>query len=244
MAQDFGIAEFKARTDQGIEACVASVKKALERPERAGYLVVAESAGWSRLFGWRKLSHVLEPLLPLLLAGEAARAPLDNTQRAALAGGLASGAIGSFEQVRVAAQPSAAGIAGIVGQQAGYVARLVDKRGALTTTSAATTGAVLAAGAGLAAKKNRDLLPATVIGGAATMATVALANDERFRKQSLADSGIGHGANLVAAAEGMRVVRHTLCKDRNDFRTRLLEAVTVATAALGHMLLVDGLASD
>lgn len=244
MPMELGTGGFARRTSHGIEALVASVTKAKDHPERIAFLTAADLASWARVFGWKRVTHVVEPLITPLLIGEALRSPERRSQNFALSGGLLAGGVASFEQARVPATSSALGVAGVVANQAGFASRLVDKRAAVSTTGAAVAGGVLAAGIGLAAWKNKKLVPATAIGGAATLATAALANDERFQNSTTANAGIGHGANLIVAAEGARLVRNTLLKGKTGFGARALEALTVGAQAIGQMMLTDGVAKN
>ncbi|MHA2787894.1 lysoplasmalogenase family protein [Corynebacterium sp. S7] len=242
MPQELGYGDFAQRTNQGIEAFVSSVKKVNDRPERIAFLGATELTCWARTFGWEKLSRIVEPLILPLLAGEAVRSPERTNQKVALGAGLASGAVASIEQSRVPENPSGLGVAAVVGNQAGFITRLVDKRAAISTPSAIAAAGVLAAGVGLAAWKNPKLVPATAIGGAATVVTAALANDERFRSTTTEEAGISHGANLVVIAEGARVVRNTVLKGKKGLGARLLDAFTVGAQSVGQMLLTDGVA--
>ncbi|WP_257160460.1 hypothetical protein [Corynebacterium cystitidis] len=242
MPAELGTGQCVQRTAQGMEALTQSVKKALKRPERLAYLTVSEIACWLRVFDKQTALRVLEPVILPLLAGQPLRSSLRPGQKAALAAGLASGGVAAYEQVRVPTQSSGLGVAAVVGEHAGFVTRLVDKRAAVNARDAALGGVLVAAGVGLAAWKNRKLIPAVALGGSAAVSTAALADDERFRHSTTAEGGIGHGANLMLAGEGLRLVRNTLLKDKkHNFWIGMLEGVTLGATSVGAMLLVDGL---
>lgn len=242
MPRELGGGDFSQRTIQGIEALTASVKKVGKHPERVGFLGVAEVAAWARLFGWRRASQVLEPLVLPLLVGEPLRSRDRSGKKNALVGGLVAGGMASAEQVRVPQDGSLVGVAAVVANHGGYIAKLANKRARVSRPEAVMAGAAVAAGVVLAARKNPSLVPATLVGGAAAATTAALAGTERFRNRTTREAGIGHGANLILAAEGGRLLRNTVWKNNNGLGVRALEAGTLGVQAIGHMLLTDGLA--
>ncbi|WP_394282316.1 hypothetical protein [Corynebacterium sp.] len=243
MPAELGTGQFFQRTAQGMEALNHSIRKALSRPERIAFLTVGEIACWLRVLNKDTASRIFEPAILPLLAGEALRSSLSKDQKTALTGATLSGGVAAYEQVRVPTKSSGLGVAAVVGQHAGFITRLADKRAAVSARGAAVGGAIVAAGVGLAAWKNRALVPAVALGGTSAVATAALADDERFRRHTTAEGGISHGANLMLAGEGLRLVRNTVLKDKkHNFWIGMLEGLTLGATSVGAMLLVDGVA--
>ncbi|WP_342318896.1 hypothetical protein [Corynebacterium mayonis] len=142
-------------------------------------------------------------------------------------------AVASFEQSRVSRAPSALGVGAVVAAQVAYARRL-RALGAQPAWPVALAGVAAVAG-GCIYARGTVLAPAVIAGATAHVVTAALANDPGLRTGVPAREGISHGANLVCAAEGLRLVANL------GRRRPLLDALVAATGSVGHLLMAQGL---
>ncbi|MCG7442068.1 hypothetical protein [Corynebacterium sp. ACRPQ] len=153
----------------------------------------------------------------------------------AVGAGVVAGAIGQVEKVRRLTRPSALGVAAVTANHAAYAWSLY-RRGA--RNDALGWGLRAAAwGAGVASTRSQPTSAAVAVGGAAVLATSALAGDPALRTD--AGKGMSHGANLLVAAEGLTALRAALQQRKR--KVRLVRAAEAGTLILGHLLLIDGL---
>lgn len=161
-------------------------------------------------------------------------------QAALLAAGLAQSA-----KLRQPAHPCPAAVSALVGSHAIY-STLLWRRGARNDARGwALRAGVWVAGSALATGKNKtaadkNLLPAVIMGGAATAITSTLAGDKRLRTSDTA--GASHGANLLLVSESLTYLR-TLLGDTRKHKpwARVAAYAACGTQALGQFLLVDAL---
>ena len=153
----------------------------------------------------------------------------------AVGAGVVAGAIGQVEKARRLTRPSALGVAAVTANHAAYAWSLY-RRGA--RNDALGWGLRAAAwGAGVASTRSQPTSAAVAVGGAAVLATSALAGDPALRTD--AGKGMSHGANLLVAAEGLTALRAALQQRKR--KVRLGRAAEAGTLILGHLLLIDGL---
>lgn len=234
------IAEFLDRTRKGTRALLAAVRAGATEPERAGYVAAGGAAAGARLFGRARVATALRLTAPPLLAGAVLRSRLPVRSKVTLLAGLTAGWAGELEKARTPAAPSAVGVAGVAGEHLAYGVLLVDRGAQLTPLRGLSRGVLWASGVGLAASRNRALVPAAAIAGLAVSVTSALAGDRGIRTGAVSHEGIDHGANLVFVAEGLTLLR-AVAGHRHRSTGRVLDAGTTAAAVLGNLLLVDGL---
>ena len=153
----------------------------------------------------------------------------------AVGAAILAGVIAQVEKARTLTRPSALGVAALTANHAAYAWSLY-RRGA--RNDALGWGLRAAAwGAGVAATRSQPTSAAVAVGGAAVLATSALAGDPVLRTD--AGKGIGHGANLLVAAEALTALRAAL-KQRKH-KARLVRAAETGALVIGHLLLIDGL---
>ncbi|MGP5605485.1 hypothetical protein [Corynebacterium casei] len=178
-------------------------------------------------------------------------------------GGLVAGAMARIAKNRAEKTldlrtPSRWGVKAVVLSNLGYSAAALGAGARPQGKTIGLYAGVWAAGVGaavLAAKSKKvsnDMVPAVILGGAASATTAALASDESvFRSGSIAARGASHGANLHFAAEAMTFARAIVegsieakRHKRNFFKRNLysiLGAAESSTSFIGHLLLADGL---
>ena len=181
-----------------------------------------------------------------------------QTTAALVAGAVARIAKNSAEKSQALRTPSRWGVKAVVLSNLGYSAAALGAGARPQGKTIGLYAGVWAAGVGaavLAARNNKvsqDMVPAVVLGGAASATTAALVSDESvFRSGSIAARGASHGANLLFAAEAMTFARAVVegsiagrGNKRNFFKRNLnavLGAVESSTSFIGHLLLADGL---
>ena len=143
--------------------------------------------------------------------------------------------IARVEKTRRLIRPSVLGVATVAAGHTAYAWSLY-RRGA--RNDALGWGLRAAAwGAGVAATRTQPTAAAVAVGGAAVLATSALAGDPALRTD--AGKGIGHGANLLVAAEGLTALRAALQQRKR--KARLVRAAEASALVIGHLLLIDGL---
>ena len=237
------VSEFLDRTYRGIESTIASLAAARTEPERLAFVALNDATTLATVFGWRKVLSVTQPLTLPMLLGTVARATRPPGEKALLAGAL-TGATAAQTGKRIDPDnPTGVATVGAAAQHAGYgLAVRTAYDVAPSGVGVALRGGLVAAGLGLAAWRNRAILPATAAGGAALVYANELANDPRIRRGNAHAEGLGHGANLVLAAEALTLVRATLLKSRRGIGARLVEVTATSLSNLGQMLIVDGVA--
>ncbi|WP_411707856.1 hypothetical protein ACLI1L_000267 [Corynebacterium sp. LaCa117] len=153
----------------------------------------------------------------------------------AVGAGILAGVIAQVEKARTLTRPSALGVAALTANHAAYAWSLY-RRGA--RNDALGWGLRAAAwGAGVAATRSQPTSAAVAVGGAAVLATSALAGDPVLRTD--AGKGMSHGANVLVAAEGLTALRAAL-KQRKH-KARLVCTAETGALVIGHLLLIDGL---
>ena len=146
-----------------------------------------------------------------------------------------AGVLAQVEKTRRLTRPSVLGVAAVAASHAAYAWSLY-RRGA--RNDALGWGLRAAAwGAGVASTRSQPTSAAVAVGGAAVLATSALAGDPALRTD--AGKGMSHGANLFVAAEGLTALRAALQQRKR--KVRLVRAAEAGTLILGHLLLIDGL---
>ena len=146
-----------------------------------------------------------------------------------------AGVLAQVEKTRRLTRSSVLGVAAVAASHAAYAWSLY-RRGA--RNDALGWGLRAAAwGAGVASTRSQPTSAAVAVGGAAVLATSALAGDPALRTD--AGKGMSHGANLLVAAEGLTALRAALQQRKR--KVRLVRAAEAGTLILGHLLLIDGL---
>lgn len=243
MAPELGmnrVDEVVDRTTEGLEAALASLTTT--DPERIGFIVAHDVTYFARLFGWQRVLSIAEPLMLPMLAGTALRSERTGGKKFGLGLGLATGTGVQKAKSDNPEKASGATAAAVATQYSSYaltVRGTFDSQVNLVSTGV-RAGLVLA-GFGLAMWKNRDVAAATLVGGIPLVVASELANDSIIRKTGNTHArGVGHGANLIFAGEGLHLIRATLLKGKRGLGARLTEASASSLTALGQMLLVDG----
>lgn len=237
------VSEFLDRTYRGIESTIASIAAARTEPERLAFLALNDATTLATVFGWQKVLSVTQPMTLPMLLGTVARTSRLAQEKALLAGAITGATVAQTGKRTDPENPTAAATVAAAAQHAGYGLAVRDAYDvAPSGVGVALRGGLVAAGLGLAALRNRAILPATVAGGAALAYASDLADDPKIRRGNAHAEGLGHGANLVLAAEALTLVRATLLKGRRGVGARLVEATATSLSNLGQMLIVDGVA--
>ena len=153
----------------------------------------------------------------------------------AVGAGILAGVIAQVEKARTLTRPSALGVAALTANHAAYAWSLY-RRGARNDALGWGLRAAVW-GAGVAATRSQPTAAAVAVGGAAVLATSALAGDPVLRTD--AGKGMSHGANVLVAAEALTALRAAL-KQRKH-KARLVRAAEAGALVIGHLLLIDGL---
>ncbi len=231
--------EMVTRTREGVDALQSSLTAALREPERLAYLVAGELSIWSRLLGWKRTNVVSTLAATPLLGATALRHDLSPVLLAGMAGGL----IGDAAKLRAPERTPVLGMFGIAAQHAAFSAKLYDRGARPSRARAGLRAAAWATGVGLAALKKRPLLAPTAFAGLFVSATSTLADDRGIQDGRTVRRGLGHGGNLLFAAEGMTLLRETLLTG-DSLGLRALDAGARASQVIGTMLIMDGLTRD
>ncbi|MDO5513285.1 lysoplasmalogenase family protein [Corynebacterium sp.] len=231
--------EILTRTREGVEALRDSLAASLQEPERIGYLTAGELSVWSRLFGWEKPAAVAVAATMPALAGTVVR----HDASPVLLAGLAGGWIGDLAKLRKPERTPVLGMFGIAAQHAAYSAKLYDRGARPSPTRVGLRAAAWATGVGLAAWKKKSLIAPSVVAGVFVAATSALADDRGLQDGTVVRQGLGHGGNLLLAAEGIALLRETVLTG-DSLGYRALDAGMRATHVVGNMLLIDGLTRE
>lgn len=153
----------------------------------------------------------------------------------AVGAGILAGVIAQVEKARTLTRPSALGVAALTANHAAYAWSLY-RRGARNDALGWGLRAAVW-GAGVAATRSQPTAAAVAVGGAAVLATSALAGDPVLRTD--AGKGMSHGANVLVAAEALTALRAAL-KQRKH-KARLVCTAETGALVIGHLLLIDGL---
>ncbi|RNE48999.1 lysoplasmalogenase family protein [Corynebacterium alimapuense] len=231
--------EILIRTREGADALLSAISQGTKEPERLAYFGVADVSAWSRLFGWRTIRAVSSPMMLPFLAGGSLRTGLQPV----LLAGLAGGTVGELAKLRAPETTPIAGMCGVALNHAAYSFLLVDKGARPSRVGAGLRAATWLAGIGFAASRKKSLVAPVVIAGAVAATTSALAADPALREESVPAQGLAHGANLLLVSEGATLLRETVLIGDNTW-CRLIDAGITTTAAIGHLLLVDGLTRE
>lgn len=225
------------RTKQGAQALVTAASQAIHEPERAAYLVAADTNTTVSLFGWKQLKKITKPALMPLLAGRVLRSEAPDNAVGLI--GLAGGWAGDLALMKPNNIP--AGATGFALNHAAYV-YLLTQRGARPSAGRVAIRAVpLAAATALAAWKAPKLLPVVLCYGGALAATSTLADDPvLIDPTEPATSGLGHGGNLFLISDAVLFARETLL-EKETAASRVADAVVMGTYTVAQLLLIDGL---
>lgn len=243
MPPELGTGKFAHKTGRGIDAFIASVAALKTEPERAVALAAIDVAGMAKIFGWRRVSRVVEPAILPLIGGAVLRSAKPLGQKLENAAALAGGAVAQRGKSADPATASPAAIAGVITQYGAYAATLAGDMGAKPAfPGASARGALVASGAAVAASRNRDLVAPTLLGGAAMVYSTEVANDPKITAYGNTHTeGISHGANMLVASEALTLIRGTFLKGRRGPGARAVEAGALVLSSLGHLLVTDGL---
>lgn len=228
--------ELVTRTRAGIDALRESLTASLQEPERLTYLTVGELSVWSRLFRWKNTTIASSTLTMPPLAFTAVR----HDPSPVLLAGMAGGLVGDVAKLRKPDRTPVLGMFGIAAQHAAYSAKLYDRGARPSPTRVGLRAAAWATGVGLAAWRRRTLIAPAALAGIFVATTSALADDPALRDGAVSSQGLGHGGNLLMAAEGTALLRETLFVG-DSLGLRVVDAGMRASQVIGHMLIVDGL---
>lgn len=231
--------ELVTRTLEGVDALQASLTASFEEPERVAYLATGELSIWSRLFAWRRANVVSSTVTMPPLAATVLR----HDPSPVLLAGMAGGLVGDVAKLRAPDRTPVMGMFGIAAQHAAYAAKLYDRGARPSAARAGIRAAAWAAGVGLAAWRKPSLLAPTAFAGLFVSVTSTLADDRGIQDGRTVRKGLGHGGNLLFAAEGVTLLRETLLTG-DSLGHRALDAGARAAQVIGNMLIVDGLARD
>ena len=233
------VTELVSRTREGVEALRDSLVASFQEPERIVFLAAGEVSVWSRLFGWTRANAVSTVLGMPPLAATALR----HDPSPVLLAGMAGGLVGDVAKLRAPERTPVAGMFGVAAQHAAFSAKLYDRGARPSPTRVGLRAAAWGAGVGLAAWKKRSLLAPTAFAGLFVAATSALGDDRGIQDGTVVRQGLGHGGNLVFAAEGITLLRETLLTG-DSLGHRALDAGARAAQLIGTMLIMDGLTRE
>lgn len=231
--------ELLTRTREGVQALRASLTASFQEPERIAYLASGELSVWSRLFGWGKPAAVAIATTMPPLAGTVVR----HDASPVLLAGLAGGWIGDLAKLREPDTTPVLGMFGIAAQHAAYSAKLYDRGARPSPVRVGLRTAAWATGLGLAVWKKRSLIAPTALAGVFVAATSTLGDDRTLQDGTVVRQGLGHGGNLLLAAEGIALLRETVLTG-DSLGHRALDAGMRASHVIGNMLIVDGLTRE
>ncbi|MFC6147210.1 lysoplasmalogenase family protein [Corynebacterium nasicanis] len=231
--------ELVSRTREGVEALRASLVAAAQEPERVAYLTAGEVGIWSRLFGWRKPNTAATVATMPLLAATALR----HDPSPVLLAGMAGGLVGDVAKLRAPDRTPVLGMFGVAAQNAAYSAQLYDRGARPSPTRVGLRAAAWATGVGLAVWKKPTLIAPAAFAGLFVAATSVLADDRAIQDGRTVRQGLGHGGNLLLAAEGVTLLRETVLSG-DSLGLRAVDAGARAAQVIGNMLLIDGLTRD
>lgn len=233
--------KFINRSAEGAEALLAAMKRGLTEPDRAGYLVAAGTTIWASMFQWRKVRRVAKLALIPTLAGRVLRSGALPSEKTVGLLGLAGGLAGDLVLLQPDRLPQ--GAAGFSVNHAAYC-WFLWQRGARPSLGRATVRAVPLAGViGLAAWRQRELLP-VVAGYGALLATMSTLADDRtlIRDNQAPTLGLGHGGNLFLVSDALLFSREVLTTG-GSWPARIADAGVMGTYVIAQLLLIDGLFS-
>lgn len=243
VARELGLGsldDFVKRTNEGVDATVVAFKRALKEPERLAFFALHDLGYAARIFNWQRVLKVAEPALLPMLAGSICRSDRPLREKVPAAEALAAATIAGLGKSRHPQDPTVGAVLADTLEHASY-ARALNQRFRTTLDRDGIIGraAIVGAGALIAAVKNKKAVVPSLLGGAALVAATQKAQDPKLRRQGVTGRGIGHGANMILVSEALTLIRAT--KNRRTLGTRVLEATAASLAALGQMLLIDGL---
>lgn len=228
---------FINRTRQGVQALVAAVARAAREPERAAYLVAADTNTLASLLGWSRLKAATKPALMPLLTGGVVRsgAPDRVAGMAGLAGGWAGDlALMKPDNIR-------AGATGFAMNHAAYIYLLFNRGARPSPTRVAIRAVPFVAATVLAARKSPALLPVVLGYGGLLATTSVLADDPALiNPDEPATYGLGHGGNLFLISDAVLCVREALLTPGTP-AARVADAAVMGTYTVAQLLLIDGL---
>ncbi|BAC17118.1 YhhN-like protein [Corynebacterium efficiens YS-314] len=185
---------FIDRTRQGVRALVTAVGRAGREPERAAYLVAADTNTLASLLGWSRLKETTKPALMPLLAGRVWRSGVPDKTVGMI--GLAGGWAGDLALMKPG--NIRAGATGFAANHAAYIYLLLNRGARPSTTRVAIRAVPLAAATALAARKAPGLLPVVLGYGGLLATTSVLADDPALiNPGEPATYGLGHGGQPV-----------------------------------------------
>lgn len=223
-------------TQGGVNALYASVLTGLQEPERLAYLSLGELVAWSHVFRWQRVRSLVTPFLHPLLAATILRTNREPVLLAGLAGGL----VGSVVKLQRPERTPVLGMFGIAANHAAYSAALVSHGARPSAGRVALRAAAWTTGVGLAVWRKKQLIAPAIVAGVFVSATSTLADDPALQDGSTPAKGLGHGGNLLLAAEGIALLRETVLTG-DKLGHRLLDTAMTAAGVIGNVLMVDGL---
>lgn len=230
---------FIERTRQGVRALVTAVAGAGREPERAAYLVAADTNILASLLGWSGPKKVTKPALMPLLSGRVWRSGAPD--RVAGVVGLAGGWAGDLALMKP--DNIRAGATGFAANHAAYIYLLLNRGARPSITRVAIRAVPLAAATVLAARKAPGLLPVVLGYGGLLATTSVLADDPALiNPDDPATYGLGHGGNLFLISDAVLFARETLLTPGTP-AARVADAMVMGTYTVAQLLLIDGLFS-
>lgn len=223
-------------TRDGVEALAASFDVVRREPERLAYFGAGELLAWSRVFRWEKARTAVTPFIHPLLAATILRTNREPVLLAGMGGGLA----GNLAKLKRPDRTPVLGMFGIAANHAAYSSALVAHGARPSPVRVSLRAAAWATGVGLAVWKKKQLIAPAIVAGAFVSATSALADDPALQDGSTPAKGLGHAGNLLLLSEGIALLRETVLTG-DSLPYRMLDAKMALTAAIGHVLMVDGL---
>lgn len=233
---------FGERSTAVAAALADAVRRVRREPERAAFLAAVEANIWSSLCGWRRVKKWVKPALLPTLAGRVLRSRAAAGEKTVGLLGLAGGLAGDVVLLQPHRLPQ--GVAGFAVNHAAYC-WLMWRRGARPSPGRVIARAVpLAAALGLAARRDRGMLPVVAGYGAILVATSTLADDRALVRESAAPTlGLGPGGNLFLISDALLFSREMLAA-ADSRPARLADAGVMGTYAIAQLLLVDGLFAE
>ena len=231
------MAGFVERTRQGIQALAAAVGRSTREPERAAYLVAADTNTLASLVGWSPVKKATKPALMPLLTGGVWRSGAPD--RVAGVIGLAGGWAGDLALMKPG--NIRAGASGFAVNHAVYIFLLLNRGARPGVARVAIRTVPLAAATILAARKAPGLLPVMLGYGGLLATTSVLADDPALiNPKEPATYGLGHGGNLFLISDAVLFARETLLAPGTTI-ARVADAAVMGTYTVAQLLLIDGL---
>ncbi len=214
-----------------------AVGRAAREPERAAYLVVADTNTLASFLGWSSLKKATKPALMPLLAGSILRS--SSADRAVGIMGLAGGWAGDLALMRP--DNIRVGATGFAVNHVAYIYLLLNRGARPGSTRVAIRAVPLAVATVLAARKAPGLLPVVFGYGGLLAATSVLADDPALiNPDEPATYGLGHGGNLFLLSDAVLFARETLLTPGTT-AARVADAAVMGTYTVAQLLLIDAL---